>query len=93
MKKALDVNDQIFWWIGLQKQKNSADFVWNSTDQAQTLVHSWHEGDLPELDAESCAVFGNSGAIHAKDCTEKLDHMSLCQFGEFPSLLTLKSKT
>ena len=93
MKKALEVEDQIFWWIGLQKQKNSADFVWNSTNQAQALVHSWHGGDLPELGTESCAGFDNSGAIYAKDCTEKSDHLSLCQFGEFPLLLTPKFNT
>ena len=95
MEKAIEVNDQIFWWIGLQKQKNSADFVWNSTNQAQALVHSWHGGDPPELkiDTESCAGFDNSGAIYAKDCKEKSDHMSLCQFGKLPSLLTLKYNT
>ena len=33
---------------------------------------------------EVLAGFDNSGAIYAKDCTEKSDYLSLCQFGEFP---------
>ena len=84
MKKAQEVNDELFWWIGLHKDSNSAQFVWNSTNQTQSLVDSWAGGQPAtiSMEEESCAGFDSSLAIQSEDCGEKALHSAICQFGK-----------
>ena len=80
MKKAVEADDQIFWWIGMHKDENSAQF---DIKQTQSLVHSWTGGEqpTPDLQVESCVGFGSSLAIQSKDCGDKEFHSAICQFG------------
>ena len=65
----------------MHKAKNSDIFVWNSTNQDQTLVDSWEEGKPAEIEieAEGCVGISSSGSLRAEDCAAK--QSAICQFG------------
>ena len=88
MKKALVVDENIFWWVGLHSPEKSEDLVWNSTKEPQQLVHSWKGGNPEETDfgTESCVGFDRSGLLRFSDCGGQPSHSAICQFGKSQSL-------
>ena len=93
MKKAREVSDRIFWWIGMHKTADSSQFVWNSTNQTHSLVNSWEGGKQTKLDmkTESCVGFNSSVGILGKECGGKYLHSPICQFGKWCSYYQLIS--
>ena len=84
MKKALVVDENMFWWVGLHSPENSEDLVWNSTKEPQQLVYSWAEGipAKPDAETESCVGFDSSGALRVRDCGGQPSHSAICLFGK-----------
>ena len=63
MVKALIMDPQVFWWIGLHSPLKSDEFIWSSTEEAHALTHSWWNKtpEIATVDENQCIGFNISG--------------------------------